>query len=126
MRYDGAPQRRSHIMAALRRAGFLSVVQISEQLGVSQMTVRRDLRRLAEGGEVVLVHGGVSLPPGGTTGPGYASRQRAACLCLSRRAAFPIAALSQAEHHLPPPTNSNARPPTNQPERNGTTQRAAR
>jgi len=56
----------------------------------------------------------------------HASRQRAACLCLSRRAAFPIAALSQAEHHLPPPTNSNARPPTNQPERNGTTQRAAR
>ncbi|MEU0152093.1 DeoR/GlpR family DNA-binding transcription regulator [Micromonospora fulviviridis] len=74
MRYDGAPQRRTHIMAALRRAGFLSVADISAQLGVSQMTIRRDLRRLAENGEVLLVHGGVSLPPGGVGGPGYASR----------------------------------------------------
>jgi DeoR/GlpR family transcriptional regulator of sugar metabolism len=74
MRYDSAPQRRTHVMAVLRRAGFLSVADLSDQLGVSQMTVRRDLRRLAETGEVVLVHGGVSLPPGGVVGPGYASR----------------------------------------------------
>lgn len=77
LRYEGAPQRRTQIMAALRRAGFLSVVDLSTQLGVSQMTVRRDLRQLAESGEAVLVHGGVSLPPGGAAGPGYASRAQA-------------------------------------------------
>jgi DeoR/GlpR family transcriptional regulator of sugar metabolism len=74
LRYDSAPLRRSRIMAALRRAGFLSVLDLSAQLGVSSMTVRRDLRRLAASGEVVLVHGGVSLPPGGVAGPGFASR----------------------------------------------------
>lgn len=58
-------------MAALRRSGFLSVAALSEQLGVSHMTVRRDLRQLAEAGEVTLVHGGVSLPP---VGPAYTSR----------------------------------------------------
>lgn len=74
LRYDSAPQRRTQIMAALRRVGFLSVADLSEQLGVSQMTVRRDLRRLADSGEAVLVHGGVSLPPGGPAGPGFTSR----------------------------------------------------
>ncbi|SCF47864.1 transcriptional regulator, DeoR family [Micromonospora matsumotoense] len=74
MRYDGAPLRRTHIMAALRRAGFLSVADLSAQLGVSPMTIRRDLRRLADNGEVLLVHGGASLPPGGAGGPGYTSR----------------------------------------------------
>ena len=74
LRYDGAPQRRTSIMSALRRAGFLSVAELSEQLNVSQMTVRRDLRRLAGSGEVVLVHGGVSLPPGGAAAPGFSSR----------------------------------------------------
>lgn len=74
LRYDGAPQRRTQIMAALRRSGFLSIGDLAEQLGVSPMTVRRDLRRLADRGEAVLVRGGVSLPPGGPAGPGYASR----------------------------------------------------
>ena len=73
-RYESAPRRRTQIMAALRRAGFLSVAELSAQLGVSQMTVRRDLRQLAESHEVTLVHGGVSLPPGGVAGPGFASR----------------------------------------------------
>ncbi|HEY0698605.1 MAG TPA: DeoR/GlpR family DNA-binding transcription regulator, partial [Micromonospora sp.] len=73
-RPESAPRRRTQIMAALRRAGFLSVAELSAQLGVSQMTVRRDLRQLAEANEVVLVHGGVGLPPGGAAGPGFASR----------------------------------------------------
>ncbi|KXK62795.1 MULTISPECIES: DeoR/GlpR family DNA-binding transcription regulator [Micromonospora] len=77
LRYDGAPQRRTQIMAALRRSGFLSVTDLAEQLGVSPMTVRRDLRRLAETGEAMLVHGGVSLPPDGPAGPTFALRAQA-------------------------------------------------
>ncbi|MEU2611016.1 DeoR/GlpR family DNA-binding transcription regulator [Micromonospora sp. NPDC007271] len=89
-RYESARRRRTEIMAALRRAGFLSVVDLSAQLGVSQMTVRRDLRQLAESNEVLLVHGGVSLPPGGVAGPGYATRAQShaeAKLAIGRTAA---------------------------------------
>ncbi|MER5455626.1 DeoR/GlpR family DNA-binding transcription regulator [Micromonospora sp. NPDC002389] len=94
LRYDGAPQRRTQIMAALRRSGFLSVTDLAEQLGVSPMTVRRDLRRLAERGEAVLVHGGVSLPPGGAAGPSYLHRAQVnpeAKLVVGRAAAALVA-----------------------------------
>jgi DeoR family fructose operon transcriptional repressor len=62
LRYDQAPGRRQVIMSRLRRAGFLSVAALAEDLGVSDMTIRRDLRRLAADGEVRIVHGGASLP----------------------------------------------------------------
>ncbi|KRE52871.1 hypothetical protein ASG70_13970 [Phycicoccus sp. Soil748] len=47
-------------MERLRESGFVSVASLTEDLGVSDMTVRRDLRKLAQQGEVRLVHGGVS------------------------------------------------------------------
>lgn len=61
MRYVGAPNRRERILSTLRASGFVSVAALAEDLGVSDMTVRRDLRRLAEQGQVRVVHGGVSL-----------------------------------------------------------------
>lgn len=62
LRYEEAPQRRRHILDRLHASGFLSVQGIATDLGVSDMTVRRDLRRLETAGEVVMVHGGVRLP----------------------------------------------------------------
>jgi DeoR family fructose operon transcriptional repressor len=41
-------------------AGFVSVTELTSRLGVSDMTIRRDLRKLAQGGGVRIVHGGVS------------------------------------------------------------------
>jgi DeoR family transcriptional regulator, fructose operon transcriptional repressor len=61
LRYEGAPSRREHILAELRSHGFMSVVDLADALGVSGMTVRRDLRRLEAAGEVRVVHGGASL-----------------------------------------------------------------
>ncbi|WP_165367807.1 DeoR/GlpR family DNA-binding transcription regulator, partial [Phytoactinopolyspora endophytica] len=72
--YDAAPQRRETILEQLRRAGHVSVSGISQQLSVSEMTVRRDLRRLAASGEAVLVHGGASLPPNARAHPAFLSR----------------------------------------------------
>ena len=55
-------ERRAWIVSGLRRSGFLTVNDLAQELGVSHMTVRRDLHVLEESGEVKLVHGGVSLP----------------------------------------------------------------
>lgn len=62
LRYDAAPERRRWIIEQLQLLGFLSVTKMAEALGVSEMTVRRDLRRLQSAGDVVMVHGGVRLP----------------------------------------------------------------
>jgi DeoR/GlpR family transcriptional regulator of sugar metabolism len=60
-RNEGGTERRSWIMAALRPAGFLAVADIAKRLGVSSMTVRRDLHVLESAGRVRLVHGGAAL-----------------------------------------------------------------
>jgi DeoR/GlpR family transcriptional regulator of sugar metabolism len=45
---------------AVEEAGFVSVTELTRRLGVSDMTVRRDLRKLARDTKVRIVHGGVS------------------------------------------------------------------
>jgi DeoR family transcriptional regulator, fructose operon transcriptional repressor len=74
LRYDAAPVRRQRILAALRERGFLSVADLAQRLGVSDMTVRRDLRRLRDLGEVRIVHGGASLLHGTLQTPGFIAR----------------------------------------------------
>lgn len=59
-----AGDRRAKIKRDLHRSGFVSVKGLTSQLGVSDMTVRRDLRRLEAEGELRIVHGGASLPVG--------------------------------------------------------------
>lgn len=61
-------------MRRLQEAGFLSVTALTQLLGVSDMTVRRDLKRLAESGEVRVVHGGASLPHGTLRTADFSSR----------------------------------------------------
>lgn len=60
-RYRNASERRESIVLALRREGFLSIADLTHGLGVSHMTIRRDLQRLEHTGEVRMVHGGASL-----------------------------------------------------------------
>lgn len=64
MRYEAAPARREAILARVRASGFCSISDLAGELAVSDMTVRRDVRRLNELGEVRAVHGGVSVPSG--------------------------------------------------------------
>ena len=62
LRYVGAPRRRAQILRRVRSAGFVSIAGLADELGVSDMTIRRDARRLEQAGEARIVHGGVGLP----------------------------------------------------------------
>lgn len=53
-----APARHAHILAALARDGIVRVSQLTEQLGVAPVTLRRDLQQLEEDGHLERVHGG--------------------------------------------------------------------
>jgi DeoR/GlpR family transcriptional regulator of sugar metabolism len=89
-RTEAGPQRRARVVARLREVGVLSVTDLARELGVSPMTVRRDLHRLETTGQVRTVHGGVGLaghePP--LSGP---DRDRAALRRVARRAAALVA-----------------------------------
>src|SRR5918995_1235041 len=53
-----ARQRQERILEALRASGGVRVADLTEQLQVSYMTIRRDLDALADQGLVEKVHGG--------------------------------------------------------------------
>lgn len=59
-----AHQRRALILDAVRRDGAVRVADLVGQLGVSDMTIRRDLDALARRGVVEKVYGGAVAPPG--------------------------------------------------------------
>ena len=62
LRYVQAPNRRERVLARVRTAGFISIIDLAAELGVSEMTVRRDVRKLEADAQLKIVHGGVSLP----------------------------------------------------------------
>ena len=51
-------ERQDRLMRLIESQGTVSVKEIVDALGVSDMTVRRDLEELAGAGEVIRVHGG--------------------------------------------------------------------
>jgi DNA-binding LacI/PurR family transcriptional regulator len=57
-----AAQRRELILAAVRTQGAVRLAELVEQLGVTAVTVRRDVTVLADRGLVVRVHGGITMP----------------------------------------------------------------
>src|SRR5215468_10954953 len=57
-----AGQRQQLILREVRRNGAVRVSELVKLLRVSDMTVRRDLDVLAEGGLVEKVHGGATTP----------------------------------------------------------------
>jgi len=63
LRYHAARERRLRLLTAIRQRGFCSSAELSQRLRVSEMTIRRDIRRLAEQGLVRAVHGGASAAP---------------------------------------------------------------
>src|SRR5215218_6595128 len=66
-------ERRQAILDALARDGKVVAARLVEELGVSEDTIRRDLRELAAQGLVHRVHGG-ALPPAPQPGT-FARRQ---------------------------------------------------
>ena len=56
--------RRKRILAMLEDGEMVKTTDLSEQLNVSVMTIRRDLNSMAEDGIVTLTHGGAVLNRG--------------------------------------------------------------
>jgi DNA-binding LacI/PurR family transcriptional regulator len=57
-----ANERRAQILDAVRRDGTAHVNALAEQLGVTAITIRRDISLMSRQGLVRRVHGGVTLP----------------------------------------------------------------
>jgi DeoR family glycerol-3-phosphate regulon repressor len=55
-------ERREHIIGSLAAHPFVRVSRLSEQLGVSQMTIRRDLTWLEAEGKLARTFGGAMIP----------------------------------------------------------------
>lgn len=72
-----AAQRQSLILDALSRDGAVRVSALAEMLGVSDMTVRRDLQQMQQDGMLVKVHGGAKVQrEASTSEPGFAVKSR--------------------------------------------------
>ena len=70
-----ADQRQMLIAEEVRRRGAIRVSELTELLGVSEMTVRRDLDTLAASGLVEKVHGGATAPARATADePGFEAK----------------------------------------------------
>jgi DNA-binding LacI/PurR family transcriptional regulator len=68
------PQRQERLMDELRRHGSIRVREFAALLGVSELTVRRDIAALAEQNLLTKVHGGATLPT--DLGPAAPLRRR--------------------------------------------------
>jgi DeoR/GlpR family transcriptional regulator of sugar metabolism len=66
VRYIHAPERRRELLRRVGVAGYVSSTEAAIALGVSEMTIRRDLRQLATEGLVHRVAGGASLAAPGS------------------------------------------------------------
>lgn len=72
-----AAERRKTILEYLESHRSASVTELCDILSVSEMTVRRDLRLLADDGLLQRVHGGAVLRQGRSYEPPYVTRQAA-------------------------------------------------
>jgi DeoR/GlpR family transcriptional regulator of sugar metabolism len=69
VRYTQAPERRGELLRRISESGYVSSTEAAAALGVSEMTIRRDLRQLAAQGLVNRVAGGASGAPPGAGAP---------------------------------------------------------
>jgi len=68
-------ERRRRIVEHIRAQGIVGITELSALLGISEVTVRRDLREVAAQGLVVRIHGGAVAPEGELTRePSYAEK----------------------------------------------------
>src|ERR1700712_3809254 len=85
-----ATQRRELILAEVERSGAARVSELTDLLGVSDMTVRRDLEQLEAHGWLRKVHGGAVLATSSTEEPGFEAKrllQQPAKRAIAARAA---------------------------------------
>ncbi|MBS4102074.1 DeoR/GlpR family DNA-binding transcription regulator [Tsukamurella paurometabola] len=88
-----AADRRRIILEEVTARGSVRVIDLAADLGVSEMTIRRDLDRLADAGELAKVHGGAVLSNSGAgRGVEPLSAQKAVRDTAEKRAIAAVAA----------------------------------
>lgn len=98
MRYTGAPERREHLERLVSADGYIASAEVAQRLGVSEMTVRRDLRLLEEQGVVRRVAGGATIASAGVPferrdAVGAAQKRAIAALAVREIAGAEVVAL---------------------------------
>lgn len=69
-----SPQRQTAILEVLRRQGAVSIQELVQRLGVSPMTIRRDLDELEAQGLLQRTYGGATLGSNGPNDPPFTQR----------------------------------------------------
>ena len=87
-------QRRERILGTVYERGQVEVKSLASVMDVSEATVRRDLRALADGGQVALFYGGASLP----TTSDFSFRAKAQRNVAAKRTIGRLAAGLVADH----------------------------
>lgn len=85
-----ATQRQALILHEIRRTGAARVSDLTTLIGVSDMTIRRDLEHLAADGSIRKVHGGAVVNGNATEEPGFAAKselEQPAKVAIARLAA---------------------------------------
>src|ERR1700751_3580623 len=75
-----AVERRRLIAETIRTRGVVSVAEMAQALGTTEITLRRDLRSMAREGLLVRTHGGAVLPAGPGQEPSYSEKAQQAAL----------------------------------------------
>src|SRR4030067_401034 len=103
------PDRLRPLLELLRERGAVRASDLVPELGVSEVTVRRDLEALARRGLLERSHGGATLPggaPAGVPGPARAAAQSA----TGRAARVPLPTPPRAPGGAPSPPSPCAGP----------------
>ncbi|MBD5786900.1 DeoR/GlpR transcriptional regulator [Cellulosimicrobium terreum] len=95
-----ASQRQERILAEIRDQGAVRIADLTQELEVSDMTIRRDLMDLADQGLVRKVHGGAVAPHTTAHEPGFAAK--------STREATEKRSIAEAAARLIAPSSSVA------------------
>ena len=69
-----AAERQARIVEEIHRRGAVRVIEFAQMLGVSDMTIRRDLDALAQQGLLDKVHGGATRRSASTEEPGFEAK----------------------------------------------------
>ncbi len=89
-----AHQRQALILERIRHRGTVRVADLVHELGVSDMTIRRDLENLDDRGLLVKVHGGAAATPLALFEPGFSAKST---LQLAEKEAIATAAARLVE-----------------------------
>lgn len=76
LRESPGPERQEAVLRILREQTSASMTEIASRLGVSEMTVRRDLQKLADTGHVIRIPGGARLATSISFESSFAERLR--------------------------------------------------